>query len=68
MGDTQYWIRTCQECGREQHTKPIEKYKNESWRDVKCIACKSEALDYGSWRLFKDGKFVRLDESEDWGP
>jgi hypothetical protein len=41
------WIRTCQECGHKQETKPPAEYKNDSWRNVKCKACKSEALDYG---------------------
>lgn len=42
------WIRTCQECGHRQETKPTPEYKGESWRDLKCKKCKSPALDYGS--------------------
>jgi hypothetical protein len=57
-----YWIRTCQECGHKQVSKPIEKYKNDSWRDKKCNMCGSEALDYGSWEKTEDEK------EEDWGP
>ena len=42
------WIRTCQECGYKQVSKPPAEYKSEAWRDVKCKKCKSMALDYGS--------------------
>ena len=42
------WVRTCQECGHRQVTKPTPEYKGESWRDLKCKKCKSPALDYGS--------------------
>jgi hypothetical protein len=45
------YIRTCQECGHEQECRPVEEYKGDSWRYLKCEKCKSEALDYGSWRL-----------------
>lgn len=42
------WIRTCQECGYRQPSKPPAEYKSDAWRDVKCRKCHSEALDYGS--------------------
>lgn len=42
------YIRTCQECGHKQVSKPPAEYKSEAWRDVKCRKCKSMALDYGS--------------------
>ncbi len=41
------WIRTCQECGNKQVSKPPAEYRNDSWRNVKCRKCHSEALDYG---------------------
>ena len=44
-----HWIRTCQECGYEQETKPTPEYKSEAWRTLKCKKCKSEGLDYGKW-------------------
>jgi transposase len=44
------YIRTCQECGHKQEAKDTKTYKGESWRNLKCKKCKSEALDYGSWR------------------
>jgi len=43
------WIRTCQECGYKQESKPIADWKSDKWKDVKCKKCKSEGLDYGSW-------------------
>lgn len=42
------WIRTCQECGHRQESKPPHTYKSESWTELKCKKCKSPALDYGS--------------------
>lgn len=46
------YIRTCQECGHKQEAKDPATYKarKESWRELKCKRCKSEAFDYGSWR------------------
>jgi ribosomal protein L40E len=41
------WIRTCQECGYKQPSKPPTEYKGDSWRDLKCRKCHSMALDYG---------------------
>jgi hypothetical protein len=42
------WIRTCQECGHRQETKPPAQYKGDSWTELKCKRCKSLAMDYGS--------------------
>lgn len=42
------WYRRCQECGKVGVYKPVPEYKGDSWRDVKCRQCKSQALDYGS--------------------
>ncbi len=44
------FIRTCQECGNEQEAKDPSTQKSEGWRNMKCRKCKSEAMDYGSWR------------------
>jgi hypothetical protein len=44
------FVRTCQECGHRQEARDPKMYKGESWRDLKCKKCKSEALDYGSWK------------------
>jgi len=41
------YIRTCQECGHKQESKPPAEYKTEAWRNTKCRRCRSEALDYG---------------------
>lgn len=47
----QQWIRTCQECGHKQATKPPNREKElpTSYTDAKCRKCKSEGLDYGHW-------------------
>lgn len=44
------FIRACEECGHEQESKDPATYKGkkESWRDVKCRKCGSQALSYGS--------------------
>ena len=46
------FVRTCQECGHQQKSKDPATYKGskESWRDTKCRKCKSESLDYGSYK------------------
>ena len=45
------WIRTCQECGKEQVTnRPNLNDNLEKWRDKKCKFCRSIALDYGGPR------------------
>lgn len=41
------YIRTCQECGHKQVSKPPSEYKSDGWRNIKCRRCQSEALDYG---------------------
>ena len=45
------WIRTCQECGNKQVTKPPKQGEEPtvSYCNSKCRKCKSEALDYGSY-------------------
>lgn len=46
--NTLKWQRTCQECGHKGfYVKPSPDNKRETWRNVKCWCCKSEALDYG---------------------
>lgn len=45
------YMQTCQECGHEQTGKePNLNDEKQSWRDRKCRRCKSESLDFGSWR------------------
>lgn len=53
------WIRTCQECSFQQISKRPDSYKNESWRNLKCMKCHSEALDYGqeNTELLEDDDF-----------
>lgn len=60
------YIRTCQECGHKQESKPPRVYKGDSWKDLKCRKCKSPALDFGSdgWE-YVGGKIVRC-WFEDW--
>jgi hypothetical protein len=41
------WVRTCQECMKPQATPAPQSYLNETWRDLQCKFCHSEALDYG---------------------
>lgn len=46
------FIRTCQECGHKQKAKDPATYKNQekqTWRDLKCRKCGSEAMDYGKY-------------------
>lgn len=47
------WYRTCQECGHKQKAQEPNHHKEltDSYRNSKCKRCKSEALDYGKWRL-----------------
>jgi len=47
------YIRTCQECFNQQEGKDPSQFKKDlpdTWLNTKCKKCKSEALDYGSWR------------------
>lgn len=46
------YIRTCQSCGNEQVMKDPDTIKDpkENWKNAKCRKCKSEDLDFGSWR------------------
>lgn len=65
MTTTRKFIRTCQECFHEQEARDPETIKGEKWRDLKCRSCKSEAMDYGSWREFDEqGKEVQLPEDQ----
>lgn len=41
-------VRTCQECGHHQVAKDPATCKSDSWRDLKCRVCKSEAMDWGT--------------------
>lgn len=57
------YVRTCQSCGHTQDAKPINEWKSDKWRDVKCKKCKSPDLDYGcwvvakvNWELLEDGE------------
>lgn len=52
------WIRTCDECGhRQQDKEPGDgRGMTDAYRNRKCRACKSPALDYGSFN----------GSSEDW--
>jgi hypothetical protein len=61
------WGRTCQECGHIQESKPPAEYKVDSWTEVKCKKCKSEALDYGSDSFARGtaGVVTRVDSSDD---
>lgn len=67
----QLWFRTCQECMAKRKYKSPYDYagnslgnadKNDAWRNVKCRACKSDALDFGSTE-YAD-RSVRDDEKE----
>lgn len=59
------WIRTCQECGHRQVSKPISLYKTDSWRETRCDRCGSPgALDYGSEQLV-DHNNKRVEEATD---
>lgn len=53
-----FYIRTCQECGHQQESKPPAEYKGDAWKDIKCRKCKSYGLDYGS------GGWVRIPGTE----
>jgi len=52
--DKAKYIRQCQECLHEAEYKAVETYTSDSWKDTKCKKCKSDALDYGSWRHARD--------------
>lgn len=41
------YVRTCQECMYVQIANPPSTYADDSWREIKCLKCKSPALDYG---------------------
>lgn len=48
------WIRTCQECGHQQTGRdPSTTQKgspSDAYMNSACKKCRSEALDYGSYR------------------
>lgn len=48
------WIRICQECGHAQVCRCPKDYKSDTWRDLKCKKCKSDALDYGTVNASED--------------
>ena len=55
------YCRTCQECGNIQQAKDPKHYVGDSWQNLKCRKCKSEALDYGSDSFYLlDGKIVKM--------
>lgn len=65
---TDLYVRTCQECGVKQESKPCVEYKGESWKDKACKSCKSPALDYGSFgwsRTEKSNLFYRSEDQEE---
>jgi hypothetical protein len=61
------YVRTCQECGKRQESKPVVEYKSDAWRNKPCKFCTSEALDYGSfgWSRNSDGGFYQEPASDD---
>ena len=52
----QVWLRRCQECYHIQEDREPDKGKElpRAYTNRKCRNCKSEALDYGSWREAED--------------
>jgi hypothetical protein len=60
------FVRTCQECGLPQIAKDPAEYKSDSWKDLKCKRCKSEALDYGSKRPFTPEQIAEYEAWEKW--
>ncbi len=48
------WIRTCQECGNVQVSRPPSNPVTDSYRFSKCKKCKSESLDYGTENGYED--------------
>jgi len=45
------WYRTCQECGNKQKATESKGELTNSYRNSKCLKCKSEALDYGTRKV-----------------
>lgn len=64
------FIRECQECGHEQQdTEPSDSVKRDekrfyAWQIKPCKKCRSEALDYGSNKMFsfKTGKELTYEQ------
>ncbi len=44
------WVRTCQECFHEQEDKNPEGEPTDAYRNKLCRKCKSEGLDYGTYK------------------
>lgn len=44
------FIRTCQSCGFEQEDQDPQNKLSDAYRNRKCKKCKSESLDYGSYK------------------
>lgn len=54
------WTRTCQECDHQQVDNPPKSTgPTDAYLNRKCRRCKSEALDYGSYKSTQP--------DEDWG-
>lgn len=62
FSDNWPFIRECQECGHKAVYKDPATYSSDRWRDVKCKACGSEALDHGSKRPWTAEQKAELDE------
>lgn len=59
------FVRTCQECGHKQKSKPSYLYKTDSWQDTPCRKCGITALDFGSDAYTEvGGKLVRLADDD----
>ena len=63
-GHGTFWIRTCQECGKEQNTKPPSKPPTDAWLYKTCTKCQSEGLDYGCERTYIEGIEQKYEEIE----
>jgi len=59
------FIRTCQACGFELDCKGESKRKDtRAYTERRCPKCKSEAFDFGSWRI-EGSKFDYKEEGYD---
>jgi hypothetical protein len=59
------WMRTCQECLHQQEDKEPGPNPANGYLNRKCKKCKSEGLDYGSYRdVDENGKIVYVKEEE----
>ena len=53
--DTRYYVRTCQECGKQdKYKEPPKEGRNDKqyykWAATICKKCKSPGLNYGSFK------------------